>query len=187
VGFHFFRKTGLVLGLDFSVPTVTFIQEAPEEGVTVGFHAPPDHLSHFDSAFIEVEVSAGGTARTLVALLDTGANATVMRRELADPTLTAVVGGFGAITATVAHERLGVVAVDVGLFDNTHLPDMILGTDAMAAWGDRWFFSFAQVGGTVTVVADNVGTDLADNAPGLQATQRVPYPRRNIHTSTSGR
>ena len=33
-----------------------------------------------------------------------------------------------------------------------YLPDLIIGTDVMRAWGDRWYFSFAPEGGTVTVV-----------------------------------
>jgi hypothetical protein len=148
LGFHFFRETGVVLGLDFASPKATFLAVVPAGGVTIPFQAPPPILSDFDGAFIEVDVASGGEVRALLALIDTGTSGTVIQRSL--------VGTPSFLTPdrlniTVGEERLGTVAAQVKLFDTPGLPDLIIGTDVMQAWSDRWYFFFAKQGGTVTV------------------------------------
>lgn len=148
LGYFFFRKTGTVLGLDFNKIQAEFHTTVPEGGVTIPFAPPPRQLGNFDSSFIEVELSAGDTRRTVVGILDTGTSGTVMN--------------FGAITARpnqftnrvdiqITHPLLGTVAARVVLFDIPGLPDIIIGTDVMRAWGDRWYFKYLPKGGTVTV------------------------------------
>ena len=61
----------------------------------------------------------------------------------------------------IEHASLGTVRALVGLFDTQGLPDIILGTDVMRAWGERWYFSFAPDAGTVTVELRFVG-EVAD-------------------------
>jgi predicted aspartyl protease len=149
VGFPFFRKTGVVLGLDFAEPAVAFLPLLPVQGVTIDFVLLPEDLSAFDTSFIEVEVVVNGGSQTLLALLDTGANTTVIRRELVDSAEeTAAVRP----RVTVTHGQLGSVSIPVLLSNNDSLPAMILGTDAMGKWADRWYFSFTPDGGSVTVV-----------------------------------
>ena len=48
----------------------------------MSFERPPPHLPGFDSSFIEVEVESGGELRSVLALFDTGTNASVMRRRV---------------------------------------------------------------------------------------------------------
>ena len=159
LGFHFLRKTGLVLGIDFVQPTVVFVTRLPQGGVAIPFAAAPPHLSDFDTAFIEVQVAGGGESRTAIALLDTGATASVVRR-----------GFVGApsplspntVDLTVAHHQLGFATVRAGLFDTPGLPDLILGTDVMRVWGDRWYYSFLPSGGVVLVIRPG---DAANPAP----------------------
>lgn len=147
LGFHFFRKTGAVLGLDFANPRAMFLPVAPAGGVTIPFQPPPSSLTGFDSAFVQIEIASQGDSRTVLGLLDTGTNASVMRRGL--------VGTPSSLTpdrldVTVTVESLGTVAVQVGLFETAGLPDVILGTDVMRTWSDRWYFFFAKERGTVT-------------------------------------
>jgi len=152
VGFRFFRKTGTVLALDFAAGRADFASAIPDGGVSFAFEPPPPELAGFDSAFIEVEVQLGERSQTVLGLLDTGTNSSVMRRELF---------GAGASAAgdrldlRIARGELGTVAAQVSLFDTTGLPDLIIGTDIMRAWSDRWFFTFAPRGGHVTVFPFN--------------------------------
>lgn len=162
LGYHFFRKTGAVLALDFENRQASFHGVVPANGVKIGFAPPPPHLSDFYSSFIEVEVAAEGESRTVSGLLDTGSTSTVMRRGLvgssSDPTTD-------RLNVTVSQPHLGTVAVQAALFDTPGLPDIILGTDALGAWSDRWYFSFTLEGGTVTVYPrDEPTTRDADNA-----------------------
>jgi hypothetical protein len=149
VGFDFFRKTGVGLGLDFATLTVTFGPSPPVGGVTLPFAPPPPLLSNFDSAFIEVAVVAGGQWTTVLGLLDTGTNSSVMRRSLA---AAAAPSSPNRAKVLVNHPELGTVAANVLLFDTPGLPDIILGTDIMRAWSDEWYFSFTERSGTVTTV-----------------------------------
>ncbi|UCC31562.1 MAG: hypothetical protein JSU86_04640 [Phycisphaerales bacterium] len=147
LGFHFFRKTGAVLGLDFANPRAMFLPVAPTGGVTIPFQPPPSFLTGFDSAFVQIEIASGGDTNAVLGLLDTGTNASVMRRG--------VVGTPSSLTpdrldVTVTVESLGTVAVQMGLFETAGLPDVILGTDVMRTWSDRWYFFFAKERGTVT-------------------------------------
>jgi hypothetical protein len=148
LGYHFFRKTGAVLALDFENLRASFHGVAPADGVKIRFASPPPQLPDFFSSFVEVEVAADGETWTVPGLLDSGTTLTVMRRGL--------VGDSSGPTAdrlnvTVREAHLGTVAVQVGLFDTPGLPDIILGTDVMGVWSDRWYFSFTPDGGTVTV------------------------------------
>ncbi len=148
LGFLFFRKTGAVLGLDFSNLRTEFLATAPGGGVSILFEPPPSFLPGFDAAFVNVEVASGGDSRMVLGLLDTGTNATVMRRGLVGtPSLLTP----NRLDVTVTQDKLGTVAAQVGLFDTEGLPDIILGTDVMRVWADRWYFAFTPEGGTVTV------------------------------------
>jgi hypothetical protein len=148
LGFFFFRKTGAVLGLDFSDLTTEFLAAAPGGGVSIPFEPPPSFLPGFDAAFVNVEVASGGDSRMVLGLLDTGTNATAMRRGLVGtPSLLTP----NRLDVAVTQDKLGTVAAQVGLFDTEGLPDIILGTDVMRVWADRWYFAFTPEGGTVTV------------------------------------
>ncbi|MFQ5496132.1 MAG: hypothetical protein ACE5EX_12220 [Phycisphaerae bacterium] len=147
LGFEFFRNTGAVLLLDFSDAHATFVATVPQGGVTIPFAAPPRELSNFHTSFVEVEVSGGGVTRCVSGLLDTGTNATVIRRGL--------VGGDASLTSprsavTVYEPHLGTVALHAALFDTEGLPDIIIGTDVLGAWSDRWYFSYRSDGGEIT-------------------------------------
>ena len=155
LGFVFFRKTGAVLAMDFDALTVDFVSRPPDGGVGIPFAAAPQHLPGFDTSFVEVDIATNGETRRIVALLDTGSTITVMRRGL--------VGSPSPLTpnyqsVTIDHETLGRIEIPVSLFDTEGLPDVILGTDSMRAWGDRWYFSFAPVGGTITVLSADTAT-----------------------------
>ncbi len=184
LGYHFFRKTGIVLGVDFSVPVATFHATVPQGAsgpgdeeecedhlcthrVTLPFEPPPPFLANLDSAFIEVEVAAGGETATVLGLLDTGAAVTMMRRGLLGGQRSSLPYPAplnpNRLEVTIEHPRLGTVAALVGLFDTQGLPDVILGTDVMRAWGERWYFSFAPNAGAVTVVS----LRSSQSAPGL--------------------
>jgi hypothetical protein len=159
LGFHFFRQTGAVLGLDYEGLHAEFLTTPPAGGVMIAFSDPPPDLPGFNSAFVEVEVASGGESLTLLGLFDTGTNASVMRRSLVgEPTILQP----NHLFVTVTEPHLGTVAAQVGLFDTDGLPDIIIGTDMMRAWSDRWYFSFAPNGGSVTVFPHS-GEDSPDS------------------------
>ena len=148
LGFIFFRKTGTVLGLNFLRQRAEFHSVVPDGGVIIPFVPSPPQMGEFDSSFIEVELAAGGVRRKVIGILDTGTSGSVMN--------------LGAITArpewwtnrvdiTIKHPLLGTVAASVVLFNTPGLPDIIIGTDVMRAWGNRWYFQYFPKGGTVTV------------------------------------
>ncbi len=155
LGFEFLRKTGLTLALDFATPTVEFLAGLPEGGVHLPFAKSPPGLTDFDAAFVDVTVESGGQRAVLRALLDTGATATVMRRGLigAPPAFAT-----GRQNVVISHPQLGGVSLAVSLYDTAELPDMILGTDAMRAWSDRWYFLFAATGGVIVVHPEAAAT-----------------------------
>lgn len=148
VGFRFFRKTGTVLALDFPAGRADFTTFAPDGGVSLAFEPPPPELVDFDSAFIVVEVQYGERSQTVIGLLDTGTNASVMRRDLFGDGVSAA---SERLDIHIARRELGTVAAQITLFDTAGLPDLIIGTDIMGAWSDRWYFTFAPRGGHVTV------------------------------------
>ena len=153
LGVDFLRKTGVVLAVDFPERSAAFLRSVPTGGQTLDFAMPPSQLAGFDSAFVEVRVSAGRTSRTVRGLVDTGSAETVMRRGLVgSPSLFSP----HRMTVRITHDDLGSVTLDVGMFDTPGLPSIILGTDAMRAWAGRWYFSYAPEGGTVTVFPDSV-------------------------------
>lgn len=146
VGFHFLRRNGMRLRLDYPTMQAEFVPGALSDfnGITTPFDPPPPELSGFDTAFVEVLVESGGTSRPMLALLDTGSNGTIVRKELfpADATLPA-----DRQDVRITRAEWGTVAVRAVLFDTPGLPDLIIGTDVMAAWSDRWEFTFTTPGG----------------------------------------
>ena len=159
IGFRWFRKTGAVLMIDFPASLAAFVTTVPNGGVTIPFSPSPLALPNFDTSFIDVRVEMDGTTLDVIGLLDSGTTATVMRRGLFG-TSTTQTADKAAITVT--HSRLGSIFVRAGLFETEGLPDIILGTDALGLWADRWYFTFAPEGGSITafpvlnVVADRV-------------------------------
>ena len=151
LGVDFLRKTGVVLAFDFPEKTAAFLTSVPSGGYTIGFESPPAQLAGFDSAFIEVRISSGRKSRAVRGLLDTGASTTVMRRGLLGPP---PVFSFGRESVKITHGGLGSVNLDVRLFDTDGLPAIIVGTDAMRGWAERWYFRFTPEGGTVTAFPD---------------------------------
>jgi len=150
VGFHFLRRHDMRLRLDYSTMHADFVSDAPtdEGGITIPFVRPPPELFDFDTAFVEVVVDSGGESRSVLALLDTGSNGTAVRKGLfaVDPTVPTERQDL-----RLTRDEMGTVAVRAVLFDTPGLPDLIIGTDVMGAWSDRWEFSFASIGGEVTV------------------------------------
>jgi len=157
IGVHFFRKTGAVVALAFSQSTASFVSAAPQGGIVIPFQGPPAFLNDFRSSFLEVQVESNGGTRTVRALLDTGSTQTLLKRGVFDLTPDPV---LGRLRINLARDELGIVSVSAALFDNDELPDLIIGTDVMRAWGDRWFFHFAPHGGSMTVFPnEESGTD----------------------------
>ena len=148
LGFLFFRKTGIVLGIDFPAQSIVFLNQLPRGGIELDFDRPPDHLLDFDSAFLDVDVTLNEETRIVSALIDTGTNSTIMRRGLFEST---VGGSSSFLDVTVGRFELGTVGLRATLFDNPGLPDLVIGTDVMAVWGDRWYFSFTPRGGALKV------------------------------------
>jgi hypothetical protein len=148
IGVQFFRKTGIVLGLDFASGTSEFGATVPRGGATFTFQPMLSGTTDFDTAFSPIRVEANGESVILNALFDSGTNSTLLRRDLiGEP--SGVRGDRSIVYMT--HADLGTVIVNARLFDTHGLPDLILGTDVMKAWGRRWYFSYAHEGGTVTV------------------------------------
>lgn len=148
LGFMFLRKTGLILSLDFDTPSVVFLAEPAEADVFLPFRQGPASLSDFDTAFIDVDVAVVGEGRTVRALVDSGAPVTFMRRGL--------VGTPPIVQrqeVRITHQDLGAIDLEVGLFDTAGLPDLIIGTDLMKAWGSRWQFDYSASGGRVMILS----------------------------------
>lgn len=151
VGFRFLRKTQSVLMIDFDLMQAGIVAFMPEHDVAIAFEGPPDHLAEFDTSFLTVDVTIDGKVQSIKALLDTGANTTVMRRSLAG-----VTSAFNPdrAEAQISHPVFGKVATTVVLFDTPRLPDMIIGTDVMDNWADVWYFEYGYLGGQIGVVFD---------------------------------
>ncbi len=152
LGVHFLRKSGKVLRIDFSSNSATFVPELPDGGVYIPFDPPPARLSEFRSSFVTVGLGLGRepppreSALPVRALLDTGARATVIRRDVVEE-LGSPLPDF--VEVTIGLDGLGTLLATVSLFDGAELPDLILGTDAMRAWGSEWHFSFGSLGGSI--------------------------------------
>ena len=63
--------------------------------------------------------------------------------------------GVDRVDLTIIHPQLGLVTASAQLFDTAGLPDLILGTDVMRDWADRWFFRFDEEGGAVVAISKN--------------------------------
>lgn len=161
LGFKFFRKTGVVLGLDFPSAAAAFFLSVPESGVVLPFESPPPQLERFDSAFVNVRVRFGERDVAALGLLDTGAAATLIRRDVLG---ISNLSAENRVSVVVAQERLGAASAQATTFESQELPDLIIGIDLMRAWGDRWYFAFADSGGEVVVLPrdDQVDSSTAD-------------------------
>lgn len=148
LGYHFFRKTGTVLGLDFAQRRAMLSPVAPIGGATIPFMFPPASLGAFESAFVDVVVTSGEDSKRIVALFDSGSNTSVMRRDVVGKPSRQTPDWLGV---TITEPSLGTVAATIRLFDTPDLPDLIIGTDIMRVWSDRWYFFFSESGGTLTV------------------------------------
>ena len=162
VGYPFLRKTGAVFGLDFANDQAAFLFDEPSGGTEIPFAEPPAHMSSFDSAFLDVEITANGASMVLRALLDTGANTTVMRRGLIGTPLALEPD---RTDVRIGHDQLGIVAARVGLYDNEALPAMIIGTDVMRAWSSEWYFRFDGTGGAVITFPSGLKTTTVESPP----------------------
>jgi len=169
LGFPFFRKTGLVLALDFPNRSAAFVFQTPEDGIVLEFASPPGHLPEFDSAFLEVEIEAGGAQQAARALLDTGALVTSVHRAFLSAT---TFPPAQRARVRLSHPWLGTVETTASVFDDPRLPDVILGTEVMATWADRWYFRYDPAGGRV-VVQHEPG-DQGDEAPALSLSRSEP-------------
>jgi hypothetical protein len=150
VGFQFFRKELTVVVIDFGALNAGFQPNVPTNGLHVDFAKAPQGLPDFDTSFVDVliQANAGDTPVHVTALLDTGTNITILRRgTLIDPFQLS-----SDLQSILIHNpTLGTVSVTATLFDTPGLPDMVIGTDVMGAWGQRWYFAYQEKGGTTVV------------------------------------
>ncbi len=171
IGFHFFRRTGLILELDYSRRLADFVLAPPFiHDLAIPFAAPPESLPGFESAFIEVTISSGGASRSVRGLLDTGANVTVLRAGLlGQPDFFTT----DRQTLVLTHDQLGSVSVTAGLFSTEGLPDLIIGVDVMREWADRWYFDFTPGGGYAIVIIEDQSSAEPDAPVGEGTESRV--------------
>ena len=172
LGFEFFRRSGIILEVDFPAEKATLHESLPPEGITIPFSERPEALSGFDGALVELEVTTSGQTRSLIGVLDTGAPNSVLS-EGAFP--NARTGLTGRLAADLTHDQLGTVRVNLPLFDNPDLPELIVGLDVMRLWADVWFFRFDEVGGSVTVILRREGQPSEPDATdaGILATKNA--------------
>jgi len=166
LGFFFFRKTGAVLAISFLDGHASFLDAAPARRTAIPFADPPATLPDFDTSFMTVQVTGDdGTPVTVNALIDTGSNITSLRRGLVSVSSTP--DGTHA-DVLIARAELGTVHARVTVFDRPGIPDLVIGTDVMAAWSDEWYFEYNAHGGTIYAEPRNdvpppavVGSDTA--------------------------
>jgi len=149
LGFEFFRKTGLVLSLDFDARQAAFLHAAPLGGVILPFADPPEALKGFEAAFLRIVVDINGQQMPTVALIDTGAQRTIMQRDFAENIVT---HQADVIELTLIQSELGGVRLQAGLFENKALPDIIIGLDVMRVWGSQWYFDFKSESESFTIL-----------------------------------
>jgi len=172
LGFFFLRKSGAVLGLDFDTGRATLNASPPQEGVYIPFAMPPPEMADFDTSFLEVEISDGDDQTvSVIALLDTGSNVTLLRRGLMDAPRTF---NPDLVDVLITRGELGTVSARVTLFDTPGLPDLLIGTDVMRAWSNRWHFVYRETGGLINALPRALPPDDAD-AGVLPAAKRLPY------------
>lgn len=158
LGYLFFRKADIVLALDFARGEARFLFAEPAQGARIRYTAPPAAVAHFDTSFIEVDLESQGQRVSVLALLDTGSNVTVLHRRVFQPALPLL---RDRLDVTLTRSELGALSLRAPLFDTPGLPDLIIGTDVMRAWGDEWYFRFDDRGGAVTVVTAGSAVDMA--------------------------
>ncbi len=181
LGYHFLRRTGLTLAVDFPKRLAYFLPSRPDSDLFLSFREPPAHMPDFNGAFIQIDVEADGQKRTVLGLLDTGASITVVRRGLVGTPLPLA----GTQEVLISESQLGTARATVGLFDNDDLPDVILGLDLMRVWADRWIFDFGRNGGpgSVSVFFESDAPQIpGDNvtllkSPARSARAAAPGPR----------
>jgi len=173
VGFFFLRKTGAVLGLDFTSGEATLTARSPTGGSYVPFAAPPPQMSDFDTSFMEVELSDGdGHTVTVTALVDTGSNTTLMRRGIVGP----AAGANGdRVDVFVSRPELGTVAARIGSYETPGLPDLIIGTDVMRVWSHSWHFLYSPYGGFIRTVPRSLPDQNEIAHPDSPAAKHLPY------------
>jgi len=173
LGFFFLRKTGAVLGVDFTSGEATLTARSPTGGAYLPFATPPPQMSDFDTSFIEVELSDGdGQSVTVTALVDTGSNTTLMRRGIVGSTK----GSNGdRVAVFISRPELGTISARIGAYDTPGLPDLIIGTDVMRAWSNRWHFLYEPEGGFIHTVPRSLPdqAEIPDAEP--PAAKRLPY------------
>lgn len=161
LGIDFFRKTGIVLALDYRSRAAAFVPSIAEGGVTLLFDPPPERLGEFDSAFLEVELQSGDLLKRTNALLDSGAAVSALYRG----TMPGVAADQSFLELDIRRDELGTVRATIALHDNGALPELIIGNDIMAAWGDRWYFVFEPLGGSLLVVLPTTAGDDVEPSP----------------------
>ncbi|MGB0716315.1 MAG: hypothetical protein ACPGXK_10575 [Phycisphaerae bacterium] len=176
LGVRFLRKSGLTLVIDYATPSVYFVRRPPDADAYVPFQQGPTPLEDFDTAFVTVQIDAGGEPLTLRALLDTGASVTVLKRGIF-PSLP----GLDRLSIGISHPVFGEATASAGLFDTEGIPDLIIGNDVMRRWGDLWFFVFEPQGGWVGFTKQAVAPideTLGIAAKGRASTTEVSHPLR---------
>jgi hypothetical protein len=161
VGTAFFRRSGLCVRLDYRRGTAVLVDEIPRGGIEVPLTPSVGGAGAFDSARVTIRINETSFAD---AILDTGANVTAMRRSLV-PT-NAADGRY----LLLSHHLLGSISVPqerVLMYDTPGLPDLIIGTDVMPAWGNVWYFTFGVSGGRAAAFRDSADPEPADNGPAL--------------------
>jgi len=173
LGFFFLRKTGAVLALDFARGQATLSTSAPTGGVYLPFAPPPPQMSNFDTSFMVVDVSRPeGASLTVTALVDTGSSSTLMRRGILG---TDGLSDADRVEVLITRPELGTVAAQINTFDTPGLPDLLIGTDVMRAWSNRWHFLYRPQRGYMHAEPRGVPDQSELPPAGVVAAKHSPY------------
>ncbi|HEY3243326.1 MAG TPA: hypothetical protein VGM03_08245 [Phycisphaerae bacterium] len=140
LGTGFFRRAGTCVRLDYRDGSAALVDRIPDGGIEVPLAPSLNNSGPFTSAHIPVQINELTFAD---AILDTGANVTAVRALLMPP-------GSADTYLRLSHYVLGALSVPqarVLTYETEGLPDVIIGTDLMRAWGSVWYFSFSESGG----------------------------------------